>query len=472
MQTPSRRQSLVVGAILLCCLSLCTPSLSAQSGEQGSTTSNPCTGTITRPVNGTTVVAVQGYSWVGGGKKRDAKLVAIGPNGTVKWVHHTADHGMVWGYDVDPMPNGDLFVTGTMNGKTVVYEFNPRTQKHVWKQTLNIDDTHDIDLINNGTQLLVANLRNYNKDKKRNDDSVFIYDLKKDKIVWRWYFRNHYPKDTADHAYKNYTNDWTHVNNVQKVRKGEYLVSARNFDQAIFINRSTKKIDMQLGEDGNPSILNKQHNPDYLESKDGKPTVLVADSDNNRMVEYQKEGDSWNRTWSLGKGDDLSWPRDADRLPNGDTLLGDSKHERVMQVTPTGKVVWEFYTPWLVYDVERIGTGDESHGPTMADINKTGSYKIKGAADKYDPKSMKQCNAYLNSIHGWAKGQKPKNTTTSNNSNDGGVQDSPDDNGGNANLSNHDDKNKKSGSSLPGFGITVSIAGLLVAAALLVWKEE
>ncbi len=468
MQMPSRWQSLAVGAILLCCLSLFTPALSAQSDGQGGIASNPCTGTIEQPVNGTTVVAVQGYSWVNGGQKRDAKLVAIGPNGTVKWVHHTGDHGMVWGYDVDPMPNGDLFVTGTTQGKTVAYEFNPRTQKHVWKQTLDIDDTHDIDLINNGTQLLVANLRNYNEDEKRSDDSVFVYDLKKDNIVWRWYFRDHYPHDTADGSYSNYTHDWTHVNNVQKIGKGEYLVSPRNFDQAIVINRSTNKIDMKLGEPGNTSILNKQHNPDYLVSKDGKPTMLVADSDNNRMVEYQKEGDSWNRTWSLGKGDDLSWPRDADRLPNGDTLLGDSKHERVMQVTPTGKVVWEFYTPWLVYDVERIGTGDESHGPTIADMNKTGSYEINGAADKYDPQSMKKCNAYLNSIHGWAKGQKPNVTTTTASNGSGGVQDN--DNGGNANLGN--DTTTDSNTSMPGFGVVVGIAGLLVAAVVLVRKEE
>ncbi|MGA9399834.1 arylsulfotransferase family protein [Haladaptatus sp.] len=469
MQTLSRRQSLAVGAILLCCLSLFTPTLVAQSDDQGSVASNPCTGTITQSVNGTTVVAVQGYSWVDGGQKRDAKLVAIGPNGTVKWVHHTGDHGMVWGYDVDPMPNGNLFVTGTKNGKTVVYEFNPRTQKHVWSQTLDIEDTHDVDLINNGTQLLVANLRNYKENAERNDDSVFVYDLKKDKVVWRWYFRDHYPKDTAKTGYHNYTNDWTHVNNVQKIGEGEYLVSPRNFDQAIVINRSTNKIDMKLGEPGNTSILNKQHNPDYLESEDGKPTMLVADSDNNRMVEYQKEGDNWNRTWSLGKGDDLSWPRDADRLPNGDTLLGDSKHERVMQVSPNGTVKWEFYTPWLVYDVERIGTGDESNGPTIADQNATGSYQLKGAADKYDPQSMKQCNAYLNSIHGWAEGQKPNNTTTTSNDS-GGVQDSDGDNGSSANLSSG--TTADSDTSMPGFGVAVGIAGLIVAAALLVRKTE
>lgn len=461
MHTPSRRQSLAVGAILLCCLSLFAPTLAVQSEGRGNTASNPCAGTITSPANGTTVVAVQGYSWVNGGQKRDARLVAIGPDGQIKWVHHTGDHGMVWGYDVDPMANGNLFVTGTMKGKTVVYEFNPRTQEHVWNETLPIVDTHDIDLINNGTQLLVANIRNYNDRAERNDDSIFVYDLKEDEVVWRWYFRDHYSKDTGG----NYTHDWTHVNDVDKIGPGEYLASPRNLNQAIVINRSTGDIDMKLGADDDTSILNKQHNPDYLESKDGTPTLLVADSDNNRIVEYEKEGNGWNRTWSLGKDDDLWWPRDADRLPNGNTLIGDSKHQRVMEVTPKGEVVWEFYTPWLVYDVARL-PNERSESPTIADQKATGSYEIEGAADKYDADSMKRCNAYLNSIDGWADGQKPEDTTTRNGS---GVQDNDERNDGSLDGSTASDGDTST--SLPGFDVVVAVVSLLVAAALLAGRE-
>ncbi|MFH5799676.1 arylsulfotransferase family protein [Haladaptatus sp. CMAA 1911] len=464
MQTPSRRQSLAVGAILLCCLSLFAPTLAAQSNGQesvadnGSIADNPCVGTITGPANGTTVVAVQGYSWIDDGQKREAKLVAIGPNGTVKWVHHTGEHGMVWGYDVDPMPNGNLFVTGTANGETVVYEFNPRTQEHVWKETLPIEDTHDVDLINNGTQLLVANLRNYNEKEERNDDSIFVYDLQKDEVVWRWFFRDHYDSSVGG----NYTKDWTHVNDVDKIGPGEYLASPRNFDQAIVINRSTGNVDMQLGSYGEKDVLDKQHNPDYLESEDGTPTLLVADSENNRIVEYEKEGDGWNRTWSMGKGDDLSWPRDSDRLANGNTLIGDSKHERVLEVTPKGKVVWEFYTPWLVYDVARI-PDERVESPTIADQNATGSYAFKGATQKYDAESMKQCNAYLNSIDGWADGQKPDNTTTSDGA---GVQDNDERNNGS--LGGSDGDSGDTSTSLPGFNVVVALVSLLAAAALLV----
>ncbi|WP_227353401.1 arylsulfotransferase family protein [Haladaptatus salinisoli] len=463
MQTPSRRRLFAVSAILLCCLSLLAPALAAQSGGQGRG-ENPCAGTIANPANGTTVVAVQGYSWLEDGGKEPAKLVAIGPKGNVKWVHHTAKHGMVWGYDVDPMPNGNLFVTGTANGGTVVYEFNPRTQEHVWKETLPIHDTHDVDLINNGTQLLVANMRAYNEKAQRNDDSIFVYDLKKDEVVWRWYFRKHYPKSTA----KNYSNDWTHVNDVDKIGEGRYLASPRNFDQAIVVNRSTNQIEMRLGSDDNHDVLHKQHNPDYLESKDGNPTLLVADSDNGRIVEYEKRGDDWKRTWALGKRDDLRWPRDADRLPNGNTLIGDTKHQRVLEVTPTGDVVWEFYTPWLVYDVERIGTGDGSSGPTIADQNATGSYRVKGDTEKYDAETMKKCHSYLQSIDGWADGQKPETTTATNGS---GVNDDDDRNDGSLGGPTNPGTVTEHEAPLPGFGFAVGAVGVLVAIALFVRRR-
>jgi len=112
---------------------------------------------------------------------------------------------------------------------------------------------------------------------------------------------------------------------------------------------------MRLGEDGNHSILNEQHNPDYLESEDGTPTILVADSDNDRVVEFERDcGDAdlglhagtppeechWDEVWELGENQ-FNWPRDADRLPNGNTLVTDSLNHRVVEVTPEGEVVWE-----------------------------------------------------------------------------------------------------------------------------------
>ena len=376
MPTPSGRRLFAVLFAVLCSVSLLAAPMAA--GESGNDQPTTCVGTMEQPANGTTVVAVQGFTWHdGNATKKPAKLVGLGPRGQVKWVHHSAEHGVSWQYDVDPMDNGNVFVTATSHKKTKVYEFNPRTQKHVWEETLHIEDTHDVDLINDGTQLLVANMKNYDEKTETNNDSIFVYDLEKDEITWRWYFRNHFEKSAGG----KYTKDWTHVNDVDKIGPGKYMADPRNMNQVIVVDKESKDITMRLGKQNNKSILNRQHNPDYMESEEGDPTIIVADSHNNRAVEYEREDGEWNRTWSVGSSDSFNWPRDADRLPNGNTLIVDSANHRVVEVTPTGEIVWEFYSPWLPYDAERVVYGDGSNGSTMADMNVTGNYDVSGSAN-------------------------------------------------------------------------------------------
>jgi len=388
MNRPSRpfpRRWVVRGAVALLALLLVAP-----AGFSGvtylATAEDPSNlrAAVDEPANGTTIISIQGFHFQGmANENKPARLVAVGPRGEVEWVHDGSGFDAQWFYDVDPLDNGNLLVTATAEGETLVYELDPKTQERVWTERLPVRDTHDVDLIN-GDQLLVANMRQPAKG-----DRVFVYDRPSGEIVWEWTFADHYPNDVGGSE-----NDWTHVNDIDKIGDGEYLVSPRNFDQVIVVNRSTDEIDMRLGEDGDHDTLYEQHNPTYLESDDGDPTVLVADSENDRIVEYEREGGTatngeatsaasdeaeWNLTWSIGtKG--LSWPRDADRLPNGNTLVVDTMNQRVFEVTPRGEVVWEFYAPWAPYDVERMQLGDEPGGPTMSDVGATGTHDLTGSS--------------------------------------------------------------------------------------------
>jgi hypothetical protein len=173
------------------------------------------------------------------------------------------------------------------------------------------------------------------------------------------------------------------------------LLSPRNFDQVLLVNRTTGDVEWTLGSDGDFETLRQQHNPDYLENEAGQSTVLVADSENQRVVEYERADGTWTRTWTL-EGQ-LDWPRDADRLPNGNTLVTDSKHDRVIEVTPDGEVVWEVYGPWLVYDAERL-PGDGSRGPTMADANATGTATVTDAAPTAAEEA--RCDAAIEAFSG------------------------------------------------------------------------
>jgi hypothetical protein len=331
-------------------------------------------GTVKQPANGTTVISVQGFKIAGEDSgKKPARLVGVGPRGELKWTYNGSKNGIVWFYDVDPLDNGTLLITGTKPGKTVVSIWNPETRETKWSKTFDWEDTHDVDLIN-GDQLLVANMRNYDDTSQTNNDRLLIYDIPDSEVVWEWKFRKHGFNESGGGTY---TDDWTHVNDVDKIGPGQYLASPRNFDQVIRVNRSSKAVTMQLGTDENHSVMYEQHNPQYLRGTDGTPTILVADSENDRIVEYAKTNGTWEQTWKLTG--EFNWPRDADRLPNGNTLVTDTLNHRVMEVTPDGEVVWEFYAPWGTYEAERITWGDEAGGPTIQEQNATGTTALSGS---------------------------------------------------------------------------------------------
>ena len=382
--------------------------VSHASGEPGvrsqETPNDPvCAGLADQRANGITVVSAQGAR---AGSKKPARLIAYGPSGEILWTFDASTElGVVWSYDVDPLGNGNLFVTATRPGRTLLYELNTTTGEPVWTEVLPYTDTHDADPINR-THVVIANMRNYNASSDTNEDRLVIYDLENDTVEWEWQFesRDRYDRSTGGA----YEDDWTHVNDVDRVGD-DFLVSPRNFDQVLLVDRATGEVELRLGSDDELDTLYEQHNPDYLESDDGNPTFLVADSENNRVVEYAHRDGDWERTWALGTEETLSWPRDADRLENGHTLIGDSRNHRVMEVTPTGEVVWEVYAPWLVYDVERIPLGgfasDDyrdlggSRGPTMADLRATEGYSLSGA-EPPESSALEACAQAVNDHEG------------------------------------------------------------------------
>ncbi|WP_132058689.1 arylsulfotransferase family protein [Halorussus amylolyticus] len=376
------RAWLVRGMVMVLIVSLLAPSaVSALTYEP----TNLQKGTIEKPANGTTVISIQGFKFAGQSSgKKPARLVGVSPRGNVEWVHNGSNNDVTWFYDVDPLDNGNLLVTGTESGGSSVYEYDPENDEIVWYEYFDgVLDTHDADLINDGEEILVANMRNYNTSTDDSEDRIFIYDREEEEITWEWHFDEHtnWTEDQGGtYAAEPPSNDWTHVNDVDKIADGQYLVSPRNMDQVLVVNRSTKEIDMRLGEDDNYDIMHEQHNPDFHMSENGTPTITVADSENDRIVEYAKRGDEWKQTWELGSNQDFNWPRDADRLPNGNTLVTDSNNQRVIEVTPEGEVVWEFYAPWAPYDSARVSVEGESSGPTIADQDAEGSYDVTGSA--------------------------------------------------------------------------------------------
>ena len=196
-------------------------------------------------------------------------------------------------------------------------------------------------------------------------DRVFIVNTSTGLITWEWQAHQAYDISSGGQV----AEDWTHLNDVEVLPDGRIMISVRNHDQVIFLDReSGMNRSLTLGQDHEPGDENKtlyeQHNPDYIPEKNGGPSVVVADSEHNRVVEFQRTESGWEQSWEYNQG--LNWPRDADRLPNGNTLIADSRDNEVLEVDRSGQVVWRASVP-LSYEAERFGSGPESEGGPSAE---------------------------------------------------------------------------------------------------------
>ena len=231
----------------------------------------------------------------------------------------------------------------TDEGQSVYTAITPGVYSSRW---------HDVDRVNE-THLVVADIER---------DGVFVVDTRDDQVEWRWNATQAYNRSVGGQK-----GDWTHINDVQALHDGRIMVSVRNMDQVVFLEPDAGpggswgiNESWTLGAENRYGTLYEQHNPDYVPAERGGPAISVADSENNRVVEYQRVDGNWSRSWQW-RDARLQWPRDADRLPNGHTLVVDTHGDRIAEVAPGGRVTWSV-SIGMPYDAERLGTGDESAG--------------------------------------------------------------------------------------------------------------
>jgi hypothetical protein len=184
-------------------------------------------------------------------------------------------------------------------------------------------------------------------------DRLIEIDYPNKNIIWEW--KPEYinwtkvnPLWNSSHYYNGPpTFDWTHLNDVEFKQYSTWnscLISIRNFDMIVEVNYTAEKLGPSnnpnnivwyYGDYKNHSVLNHQHNPDYLSNGN----IIIADSKNNRIIEVNYTTKEVEWVYQGG----LDWPRDADELPNGNILITDSLNNRVFIINKVSKeILWQF----------------------------------------------------------------------------------------------------------------------------------
>ncbi len=363
LRQPSKRRAAV--------LAVCGSVLLALSLVGFVSASTPHVAVNSNPPERNTLVGLQSYH-------DDGRAIEITPAGEVVW-RYTAVENV---FDVEALGSNRVQIAGAdalpdrkcpdrfrddgfpgcvYNSVRIV---NQETNEILWKYgwydvERHEHELHDVDhyTVDGEDRWVLVDMGN---------DRVFAID-RSGEILWQWNANSTYDRPPTLGP----EDDWTHMNDVDRVGKRTFQVSLRNFDTVVELHvapNGSVRVQPIIGPnrftpEGYVGPLAAQHNPDSL----AEGHLLVADSENDRVVEFNSDG---KIVWVVGGSARLDWPRDADRLSSGHTLIVDSYNDRIVEVNSEGEIVWAVKTGRLPYDADRIprdGAGEGSRHRPIAE---------------------------------------------------------------------------------------------------------
>lgn len=211
------------------------------------------------------------------------------------------------------------------------------------------------------------------------------------RVVWEW--------RAADHAaafpgWGAGTRSPTHLNSLHELppnrwydggdtrfRPGNLLVSARNLNTVFVIDRRSGEVVWQLS-DG----LDFQHEATMVREEDlGAGLVLLFNNGRNDLFGYRR-----SRVQAFDpQAGTLAWEYSspffyssvagtAHKLPGRNVAVTSSHGGRAFEVTPDGRIVWEWTPPYLPMRVERLPL---DHCPQLAALPPPQDVEVRLAGD-------------------------------------------------------------------------------------------
>ena len=172
-----------------------------------------------------------------------------------------------------------------------------------------------------------------------------------ERVVWEWRSWDHLEPDiNYITAIQERREEWTHGNGIAELPNGDIVVSFRTISTIIIIERKSGKIIWKLGA----PPLSGQHAPTPLPNGnllilDNGPHRLDHPIPFSRVIEVEPATKQIVWTYQEKSESDFFSPRisNAQRLPNGNTLICEGNFGRIFEVTSDAELVWEFVNPYF-----------------------------------------------------------------------------------------------------------------------------
>lgn len=221
------------------------------------------------------------------------------------------------------------------------------------------------------------------------------------KVVWTWKSYEHLDPEKDAICPLDWRKEWSHGNSIEVLDNGDILASFRNIDKVCIIDKKTGDIKWSYGQA--PKEVSHAHDPHILPNGN----MVIFDNGFNRKVDEI----SYSRIIELDPNSkQVKWEYkapvvvdfytaacgNAQRLPNGNTMICETLKGRFFEITPTGEVVWDYTNPFFAqflfwgnvnwtFRAYRYGTD----WPEMSQAKDLNPAKYEKINKTYGPKAFK-----------------------------------------------------------------------------------
>ena len=170
-------------------------------------------------------------------------------------------------------------------------------------------------------------------------------------LVWEWIFARDIEIEKFPLCDIDTRREFAHINSVQPLENGDYLISCRNNHLIAIIDRQTKTFswsmtEMALGHQHDATML---ANGNILVFVNGAHSIYNGPAFGSRIHEIDPKTREvvWEYKGSPPYTFHSPFISGMERLANGNTLICEGQWGRLFEVTNAGEIVWDYVSPYF-----------------------------------------------------------------------------------------------------------------------------